>query len=253
VSIYVVAAQAIGSHHTQVVSGGGDLRAVDLPAGPSAWLGSVESVVLPLLAVFWLSFIIRQAMAWRSADGDRRQQLKWLMSGTAVTMAATGFIAVGGTLNPHASPIFQGVASAAKTGIVALPVCVGVAILKYRLYDIDRIISRTLAYTIVTGLLVGIYVGLVLLVSEVFSGTVAVAAATLTAAALFNPLRRRVQRLVDRRFDRARYDAERVVRAFATRLSGATDLDDARADLLATVHTALGPAHVSLWTVGGSR
>ena len=93
-----------------------------------------------------------------------------------------------------------------------LPVCLGVAILKYRLYDIDRIISRTLAYAIVTGLLVGLYAGLVLLATEVlnFHTSVAVAAATLAAAALFNPLRRRVQLAVDRRFNRARYDAEQT-------------------------------------------
>jgi hypothetical protein len=95
------------------------------------------------------------------------------------------------------------VANVIAFGIVALPVSVGVAVLRYRLYEIDRIISRTLAYAIVTGLLVGVYAGLVLLATQVLRvhGTVAVAAATLVAAALFTPLRRRVQRLVDRRFN----------------------------------------------------
>ena len=99
----------------------------------------------------------------------------------------------------------------ALVGFFALPLCVGVAILRYRLFDIDRIISRTLAYAIVTGLLVGVYVGLVLLATQVLTVTspVAVAAATLTAAALFNPVRHRVQRMVDRRFNRARYDADK--------------------------------------------
>ena len=102
-------------------------------------------------------------------------------------------------------------------GIAALPVSMGIANLKYRLYDIDRIISRTLAYAIVTGLLVGLYTGLVLLATQVFKfhSTVAVAAARLAAAALFNPLRLRVQRSVDRRFNRARYDADQTVAAFA--------------------------------------
>jgi len=102
-----------------------------------------------------------------------------------------------------------------------------VGILKYRLYDIDQIISRTLAYAIVTGLLAGVYAGLVLLVTHVLTlkTSVAVAAATLAAAALFNPLRRRVQRMVDRRFNRARYDADRIVAAFAARLQDALDLD----------------------------
>ena len=107
------------------------------------------------------------------------------------------------------------------------------AVLRYRLFDIDRIVSRTLAYAIVTGLLVGVYAGLVLLTTEVFGfhTPVAVAASTLAAAALFTPVRRRVQRLVDRRFNRARYDAETTVAAFADRLKDAVNLDAARDDL----------------------
>jgi hypothetical protein len=125
----------------------------------------------------------------------------------------------------------------------------GVAILKYRLYEIDRIISRTLAYAIVTGLLVGVYAGLVLLTTQVFRvhTPVAVAASTLAAAALFDPLRRRVQKAVDRRFNRARYDADQTVAAFATRLKDAVDLDSVRDDLAGVVSRALEPAHVSVW------
>ena len=127
---------------------------------------------------------------------------------------------------------------------------IGVGILKFRLYDIDRIISRTLAYAIITGLLAGIYAGLVLLATQVFrfSSPVAVAAATLAAAALFNPIRRRVQHAVDRRFNRARYDAEATVAAFAARLKDAVDLDAVRDDLASVVQTALEPAHVWVWT-----
>jgi small basic protein len=104
-----------------------------------------------------------------------------------------------------------------EIGVVALPASIGVGILRYRLYDIDRIISRTLAYAIVTGLLIGVYVGLVLLTQQVlrFHSTVAVAIATLAAAALFAPVRRQVQRTVDRRFNRARYDADQMVTVFA--------------------------------------
>ena len=133
--------------------------------------------------------------------------------------------------------------------LLALPVCMGVAILKYRLFDIDRIVSRTLAYTIVTGLLVGLYAGLVLLATRVLSvsSPVAVAAATLAAAALFNPLRHRVQRDVDRRFNRARYDTDQMVTAFAARLQGAVNLGTVRDDLTGIVHTALEPSHVSVW------
>jgi hypothetical protein len=134
-------------------------------------------------------------------------------------------------------------------GVASLPVSIGVAILKYRLYDIDRIISRTLAYALVTGLLVGMYAGLVLLATRVLSvdSPVAVAASTLAAAAVFNPLRRRVQRAVDRRFNRARYDADQTVTAFAARLKDAVDLDSVQADLAGIVQQALEPDHVSLW------
>jgi len=132
---------------------------------------------------------------------------------------------------------------------VCLWTAIAIAVLKYRLYDIDRIISRTLAYAIVTGLLVGVYAGLVLLATEGFGlhTPVAVAAATLAAAALFSPVRRRVQQAVDRRFNRARYDADQIVAAFAARLKDAVDLDSVRDDLAGVVHQALEPAHVSVW------
>jgi len=134
-------------------------------------------------------------------------------------------------------------------GTNALPVSVGVAILKYRLYDIDRIISRTVAYAIVTGLLVGAYAGMVLLTTRVlsFSSPVAVATSTLAAAALFSPLRRWVQRAVDRRFNRARYDADQIGAAFAARLKDAVELDSVRDDLAGVVQQALEPAHISVW------
>jgi hypothetical protein len=137
------------------------------------------------------------------------------------------------------------------SGAVALvPVAIGIAVLRYRLYDIDRVISRTLAYAIVTALLAGVYAGLVLLATQVLRvhTPVAVAAATLAAAALFSPVRRRVQRIVDRQFNRARYDAETTVTAFAARLTNAVDLDAIRDDLTNVVHGALEPVHVWVWT-----
>jgi hypothetical protein len=124
-----------------------------------------------------------------------------------------------------------------------------VAVLKYRLYDIDRLISRTLAYAIVTGLLVGVYAGLVLLATRVLPlhTPVAVAGSTLVAAALFNPLRRRVQLKVDRRFNRARYDADQMVAAFAGRLKDTVNADSVRDDLAGVVHQAMEPTLVSVW------
>ena len=248
VSIYVVTARGVAAGDIQLVPGG-DLRAVDDPAGSSAWLGSVEGIILPLLAAFWLAFVASQVLSWRRADGVRRQQLKWLMTGAAVCTAAVAVSAIVGTLDKSASPAVTVAVDVVSIGLGALPVSIGVAILRYRLYDIDRIISRTLAYAIVTGLLVGLYAGLVLLATRVMTlhSTVAVAAATLAAAALFNPLRRRVQRRVDRWFNRARYDADQMVAAFAARLKDTVDLDSVRYDLAGVVHQALEPAHVSVW------
>jgi len=238
---FAAAASVMISHGIRIDAGGG-LTAVDHPTAQTAWLSRAGLLIFPLLA-FWLVFAGRLAASWRHADGDRRQQLKWLMSGVAV--------AVAGTVVSNLVPALDPAATAVGVGAV-LPVCIGVAILRYRLYDIDRIISRTLAYAIVTGLLVGVYAGLVLLATGVLSvhGPVAVAAATLAAAALFSPLRRRVQKLVDRRFNRARYDADKIVAGFAGRLKDAVDLDSVRDDLAAVVCQALEPAHLSVWVSG---
>jgi hypothetical protein len=201
---------------------------------PPGWL--VVPVVVSVVVIA-LSFVAHQFLSWRRAAGERRQQLKWLAFGAAIAVVSPVLAVLLGTSLP-------------LVGIAALPVSIGVGILKYRLYEIDRIISRTLAYAIVTGLLVGVYAGLVLLATRVlsFHTPVAVAASTLAVAALFNPLRRRTQRLVDRRFNRARYDADKTVAAFAARLQDAVDLDSVRADLLTAVHAALEPAHISIWT-----
>ena len=200
-----------------------------------------EVLGLVSIVAIWLSFVTRQVLSWRRAAGERRQQLKWLASGAAVTLVllASSFAVSSTSISGEILGI----------GLAALPVGIGVGILKYRLYDIDRIISRTLAYAIVTGLLVGVYAGLVLLATQVFRfhTPVAVAASTLAAAALFNPVRRRVQQAVDRRFNRARYDADKTVAAFAARLKDAVDVDSVRDDLAGVVHQALEPVHVSVW------
>jgi hypothetical protein len=122
-------------------------------------------------------------------------------------------------------------------------------VLKYRLYELNRIISRVVSYALITALLGGVFFGLILLATHVlpFRTPVAVAAATLVIAALFNPLRLRVQRVVDRRFNRSRYDAEAVVAAFTARLRHTVDLDTVRRDLLSVTGTAFQPAHVSMW------
>jgi hypothetical protein len=201
-----------------------------------------------LAEVVWtLVFLVGAAamiVRFRRSGHEQRLQLKWFMYASAVAavivLAATQF----GGNDPLA---------AFEIAFTLIPAAVGIAILKYRLYDIDRLISRTLAYAIVTGLLVGVYAGLVLLATQVFGlhTPVGVAVATLAAAALFNPLRRRVQHVVDRRFNRVRYDADQTVAAFAGRLRDAVDLDTVRTDLVAVVNKAVEPWHASVWIAGG--
>jgi hypothetical protein len=248
----VAIAGALAAHPIRVDNNGG-LAAVDQSAG---WFNAVQGPLSVVSVVLSLAFIVRQALSWRRSSGDRRQQLKWLASGAAVSIICLFAAASSSSSSPGNGPTLWGVLSTlAWMGVAALPISIGVAILKYRLYDIDRIISRTLAYAIVTGLLVGVYAGLVLLATQVlkFHSSVAVAASTLVAAALFNPVRRQVQHTVDRRFNRARYDAEQMVAAFAGRLQDAVDSDAVRADLTVVVHTALEPTHVSVWLRPGER
>ena len=244
----VATAGAMTGRSFRVDASGGP-AATDHPAG---WYAAVANPLLVLFLLLIVAFIGRQVLSWRRSSGDRRQQLKWLASG-AVLVFASAVLASSGSASPDA--VWQVVTgSFAWFGFAALPLCIGVAILKYRLYDLDRIISRTLAYALVTGLLVGVYAGLVLLATQVlgFASTWVVAASTLAAAALFSPLRRRVQRIVDRRFNRARYDADTLVAAFSDRLKDAVDLAAVRADLVSVTQRALEPAHVAMWLRDGA-
>jgi hypothetical protein len=206
-----------------------------------------------LIAATGLAAVGSLAFRYRRAHTAERAQLKWLVyAGALIVAAVLGELVAARIIGPGSTA--NNLQNAMGSGAVALvPVAIGVAVLRYRLYDIDRIMSRTLAYAIVTGLLAGIYAGLVLLATQGLglSSPVAVAAATLTAAALFSPVRRRVQRRVDRRFNRARYDADTTVAAFAARLKDAVDLDTVRDDLADVVHAALQPTHISLWTDQG--
>jgi hypothetical protein len=236
----VITVGAIISHRTQVDSGG-NLLLLSGTNPAAGWWNAVQSLFFLLLAVCLVASLAGQVASWRRSSGERRQQLKWLLAGSAAAGTGFGIAIVSGTAAIGIACLLA--------GLLAFTLCVGVAVLRYRLFDIDRVISRTLAYAILTGLLVGVYAGIVLLATAVlqFHGTVAVAAATLAAAALFNPLRRRVQKIVDRRFNRARYDADQIIAAFAARLQDAVDLDAVRADLVSSVQQALEPAHISVW------
>jgi hypothetical protein len=209
--------------------------------------GSLDGLtaLLEVMAGFLISAgllvsVVAVVIRFAKSSGEERLQLKWCAA--AALVLAVVFIA-SIWLNSAVVNVLQSVA------FLCLWTAIATAVLKYRLYEIDRIISRTLAYAIVTGLLVGLYTGLVLLATHVlsFSSPVAVAAATLAAAALFSPVRRRVQRAVDRRFNRARYDADTTVALFAAHLKDAVDLDSVQDDLASVVQRALEPAHVSVW------
>ncbi len=172
------------------------------------------------------------------------------MFGSAVCIVCAG-LSIPGQTAP--SGFWAALNSVLAVGFIALPISIGVGILRYRLYDIDQVISRTVAYAIVTGLLIGVYAALVTMAHSVLSdrSPFAVAAATLAAVALFNPLRRRVQRAVDKRFNRAHYDAEKTVAAFAGRMQDAADLDEIRDDLLAVAYRVMEPERIALWVRGG--
>jgi len=186
-----------------------------------------------------------------------RQQTKWVVFGVAACIAVFVVIELLGLLVTLVAPSARHsqvtgnlvVGGLFILAITFIPVCIGVAVLRTHLWDIGLVISRTLTYALVTALLVGVYSGLVLLATRVlpFHTAVAVAVSTLAVAALFNPLRRRVQYAVDRRFNRARYNADQAVAAFAARLQDAADPDTVHAHLLAAVHQTLEPAHASVW------
>jgi hypothetical protein len=213
------------------------------PVTVVAPLGAAYNLVTLLGPLVFLVGAVSMVVRFRRSGQEERLQLKWFMYASAVS--AVGIFA--------ASELTSNPLPEVEIIVPLIPAAVGIAILKYRLYEIDRLISRTLSYVVVTGLLIGVYAGLVILATQVFQARtpVAVAASTLAAAALFSPLRRRVQRVVDRRFNRVRYDADQTVAALATRLRDAVDLDTVRTDLLTVVNSAVEPAHISVWIAGG--
>jgi hypothetical protein len=201
------------------------------------------AVLFPLLGPLVLAAFASLVVRFRRSRGDERQQLKWITFAAALLP-----LTFAGDLLPDTAGnlLFAVVVS-------FLPVAAGVAILRYRLYEIDRLINRTLVYGLLSALLAGIYAALVLVGGELSGGVAddppswAVAGATLAVAALFQPARRRIQQVVDRRFDRRRYDAARTVDAFSGRLREELDLDALAAELLAVVERTVQPTAASLW------
>jgi hypothetical protein len=221
---------------------------------PLAVQGSIEALAETVVNVgitaLFLAILLSAAsllLRFRRARGLQRQQLKWLAYGG-------GFLAAYILLD-MISQVPPGLVDALIEALTfgALYVGVGIAVLRYRLYDIDRLINRTLVYGLLTVLLAGVYASAVLVLGQMFGGvgrdppSWVVAGATLAVAALFQPARRRIQEVVDQRFNRRKYDAARTVEAFATRLRDELDLDALSAELLAVVDQTMQPTAVSLW------
>jgi hypothetical protein len=240
VHLTVVDFGAFTEQHLRVDSSG-ELKQLGSGSGGAG----LAVIVLGFLAIS-LSWVIRQIVVYRGSSGDLRQQLKWLLAGGSV--AVFGFIAAI-TIGSNTNIVLSMIGKVGFLGLIALPIAIGIGILRYRLYDIDRLISRTLSYALLTGSLVAVFAGLVLLTTRVlpFSSPVGVAASTLAAAGLFAPLRSRLQKLVDRRFNRARYDAEATVAAFGARLRDAVDVETVLAELASTASRSLEPTHVTVW------
>ena len=247
VAAFVFVALQIAGEIVRPIAGLGnvDIRG-NLSNGNSGRVSGAGFFIAPLFLAAWVAFVWHQLAAWRSAAGMRRAQLKWLATGSAICVVSALLVL---TFGDGLATVNRVVGDAAIMGLGVLPVAIGVAILRYRLYEIDRLVSRTLAYAVLTAVLVGTFAGIVLLTTRVlpFSSPVAVAASTLAVAALFNPLRTRVQRLVDRRFNRARYDREALVAAFGAKLRDAVDSETVLAELAGAAANAVEPVHVSVW------
>jgi hypothetical protein len=218
------------------------------PFGLHGPLYELISLAVPLL-MFPATILSVSALIvrWRRSHGEERQQLKVFAFGASLLPVTVLTWVTSALLDIRGSGLEPILSSAA---FLVLPVAAGVAILRYRLYDIDRIINRTIVYALVTGSALAVYAGTVFVVGTVVVGSndnLTVAVATLAAAAIFRPALRRVQAFVDRRFYRHKYDAQHTIDAFGTRLREETDLDELTEDLVGVVRTTMQPEHVSLW------
>jgi hypothetical protein len=231
------------------VDASGELQSLSGTAqnGVAAHVGAVLFVFYVVLAMSW---VVRQALSYRAATPVRQAQLKWLASGAVVGVVG---LSLALAFNSAAQPALR-MLSAGFMGVAAVPVSIGIGILRYRLYDIDRLLSRTTSYLVVTAVVIGIYVGVVTAASRLFptSSSLSVAAATLAAAAAFRPLLVRVKRAVDVRFDRSRYDAQRTAEDFVKGLRSEIDVERVIAELLGVVRKTMTPTTSAVWVSRGN-
>jgi hypothetical protein len=232
------------------------IEAIDNPFGVEG-LRDVKNLVDGVLealsyGVLGVAGLVAFYVRFRRGLGAERQQIKWL--------AYAGTVLLTGTILLYAGPEslsgswFRQVGYALQViGLVGLPVAIGIAIFKYRLFEIDLLINRTVVYGLLTAMLALVYFGSIVVLQRIFIGltgeqsTLAVVASTLVIAALFNPLRRRIQGFIDQRFYRRKYDARKTLEAFSAKLRNDSDLDALSEDLVGVVRETMQPAHVSLW------
>jgi hypothetical protein len=215
----------------------------------AAAIGTAVAIGFALIGIFALAAAASMVIRFRRATGVHRQQLKWFTYAAAQLAVFFTFAVLFDFFESSSSllaPLFF-------LSFALVPIAIGIAVLRYRLYEIDRLINRTLVYGLLTALLGAVYAGTVLSLGQVFGGigheppTWAIAGATLAVAALFQPARRRIQRVVDRRFNRRHHDAARTVEAFSTRLRDHIDLDTVTAELVTVVDQTMEPTMVQLW------
>jgi hypothetical protein len=230
--------------------------AVDNPLGMEALRGvGTNSAVGPVESVMYVLGIVAAVSLFgrmRRARGVERQQIKWF---TYATVVLVGGAVLDFTVSEATGVKWLGEIGFALTmvGLAGLPMAMGIAVLRYRLYNIDRIINRTLVYGSLTAMLVALYFGGIVVLQRGFvlltgeKSTLAVVASTLLIAALFTPLRRAIQSFIDRRFYRSKYDARETLEAFSAQLRNETDLNALSEDLVGVVRETMQPAHISLW------
>ena len=240
-----------------------DLGGVRNPFGLEGypWIADVSNVISPLIPLCAVASALGLVLRYRRCGSEEREQIKWIaFAGSFVGLMSLITVLSALVFAPlfldstDTQPLWLGVLQDVELlSFAGIPVAVGIAVLRYRLYDIDLLINRALVYAPLSAMLALIYVGGVVAMQAVFraltgqESTLAVVASTLSIAALFNPLRRRVQALVDRRFYRRKYDARKTLEAFSVQLRDETDLHELGDDLLEVVTETMQPAHVSLW------
>jgi hypothetical protein len=223
------------------------------------WIADAAQGVILLLFLCILASAASLVLRFLRSGGEEREQIKWLAFAASI-LGLVGFssFVIPGIIVPDATGganrLWENLLEDAVTlSFAGVPVAVGVAVLKYRLYDIEVVINRTLVYGTLTATLVALYFGGIVVLQRVFvfltgqKSTLAVVASTLLIAALFNPLRRRIQSFIDRSFYRRKYDARKTLEAFSAKLRDETDLESLNNDLVGVVRETMQPAHVSLW------